>query len=59
MNSKLTRRELAAAAVAAAQAPPPSEDLLQQAREQVRKNADQLTRREVSISTEPAFVFKA
>ncbi|MBI4874894.1 MAG: hypothetical protein HY822_09715 [Acidobacteria bacterium] len=66
MVRKLTRRQLAGAAAGAvsasrlaAQAPASEENLLQQARELVRKNAGQLTRREVPMSTEPAFQFRA
>lgn len=62
VTRKLTRRELAAAmapaAPLAAQAPA-SEDLSQRAREQVRRNAETLAKREVPMATEPAFLFKA
>lgn len=69
---KMTRRQLAvtalgpaaglSAARALAQAPPgpaAPEDLNAAAREQLRKTAETLARFELSMSTEPAFVFKA
>ncbi len=62
VNRKLSRRELAAAIASAAplagQAPA-AEDLNQRARERVRHNAEQLAKREVPMTTEPAFHFKA
>ncbi len=62
VTRKLTRRELAATMASAAPLAaqyPPNEDLSQKAREQVRRNADQLAKREVPMATEPAFHFKA
>ena len=65
MLPKLTRRQLAAAVAALpaarlpAQAPASGEDLLKQARDQVRRNAGQLGERQVPMATEPAFLFKA
>jgi len=69
---KITRRQLAATALAPAagfsaarslaQAPPGSteaEDLNAAAREQLHKTAETLAKFDLSISTEPAFVFKA
>lgn len=57
MPLKLTRRQLAAAI--SAQLPSSGEELLKQARERVRRDAEQLTKREVPTAIEPAFVFKA
>jgi hypothetical protein len=65
MLPKLTRRQLAAAVAALpaarlpAQAPASGEDLLKQARAQVRRNAGQLSERQIPVATEPAFLFKA
>ena len=65
MLPKLTRRQLAAAVAGlpaarlSAQTPASGEDLLKQAREQVRRNAEQLSERQIPMATEPAFVFKA
>lgn len=66
MTPNLTRRQLGVAAMAAvpaarlaAQAPPADGDLLQRARDQVRRNAAELAKQQVSMATEPAFVFKA
>ena len=65
MASKLTRRQLASAIAAfpaarlPAQAPSPDEDPLKAARDQVRRNAEQLSKRPLAMATEPAFVFKA
>ena len=65
MTPKPTRRQWAAAiaAVPAARlpagAPPADGDLLQRARDQVRRNAAELAKQQVSMATEPAFVFKA
>ncbi|MCX6638425.1 MAG: hypothetical protein NT090_25510, partial [Acidobacteria bacterium] len=65
MLPKLTRRQLAASIAALpaarlpAQAPAPGEDLLKQARDQVRRNAGQLGERQIPMATEPAFFFKA
>lgn len=60
---KMSRRQLASAMAAAAALPsaqaPAAEELLKQAREQVLRNAEQLTKREVPMATEPAFHFKA
>jgi hypothetical protein len=42
-----------------AQVPPADGDLLQRARDQVRRNAAELAKQQVSMATEPAFVFKA
>jgi len=68
---KITRRQLAATALgpaagfsaarSLAQAPSGStgpEDLNEAAREQLRKTAETLAKFELSMSTEPAFVFK-
>ena len=67
MNLKITRRRLAAAALGssvalrAAQAPAanPPEDLNAAAKEQLHKNSEALEKVELSMSTEPAFQFKA
>jgi len=65
VNAKITRRELAAAALGSAAAlpaaPPQSapEDLDTVAKEQVRKNAEELAKFDLPMSTEPAFQFKA
>jgi hypothetical protein len=63
---KLTRRNLAgavlsaaAAARAAGQTQPAAEDDLKLARERLKATADVLSRREIPMSTEPAFQFKA
>ena len=65
MLPKLTRRQLTAAVAAlpavrlAAQTPASGEDLLKQARDQVRRNAGLLSERQIPMATEPAFYFKA
>jgi len=68
MSLKMTRRDLAAvlgsaAGVAAvrAQDSPPSqpEDLNAAAKDQLRKDAEAMAKIELSMSTEPAFQFKA
>lgn len=68
MSRKMTRRDLAAVLGSAAsvtlvqaQAPPatPPEDLNAAAKDQLRQNADALAKVELSMSTEPAFEFKA
>jgi hypothetical protein len=68
MSLKMTRRDLAtvlgsAASVAAvrAQDPPASqpEDLNAAAKDQLRKDAEAMAKVDLSMSTEPAFQFKA
>jgi hypothetical protein len=68
MSLKMTRRDLASilgsaasVAVVCAQNPPatPSEDLNAAAKDQLRQNADAMAKIELSMSTEPAFQFKA
>ena len=64
VTRKLTRRQLAplvasASAVRLRAQAPAAEDLTKNAREQVRRNAEQLTKRAVGMATEPAFLFKA
>jgi len=68
MSRKMTRRDLAAVlgsaatvAVVRAQNAPvnPPEDLNAAAKNQLRQNADAMAKVELSMSTEPAFVFKA
>ncbi len=65
MSTKLTRRQLAAAVAALpaarlpAQTPASDEDVLKQARDQVRRNAGLLSERQIPMATEPAFCFKA
>jgi len=57
---KISRRALAQLALggaAAAQQPVP--DDLDQARKRVQQNADALREKEVAMSTEPAFLFRA
>ncbi len=66
---KITRRRLAASALAPAVAmaqnrptQPPSEapeELLKNAREQVRRNGEAMARISIPMATEPAFQFKA
>jgi hypothetical protein len=60
--SRLTRRELAAAlstsAVLLAQTQPPPEDESKASRDQLRANADALDKFPLSMSAEPATVFK-
>jgi hypothetical protein len=67
---KITRRTLAVSAVASAAAlaqnaaaPAPgsesAEQLLQAAREQIRRNGETLTRQSIPMAVEPAFQFKA
>jgi hypothetical protein len=66
MDRKLSRRELASALAAASalppagagQAPQPGEDLLENARQQVARNAEQLSKHSVAVSVEPAIVFR-
>lgn len=66
MSRKFSRRELASALAAssalpparAGQAPQPGEDLLENARQQVARNAEQLSKHSVAVNVEPAFVFK-
>ena len=64
---KITRRSLAASAVASAaalaQTPTPApaasdEELLQAAREQVKRNGEALAKFPLPMATEPAFQFK-
>jgi hypothetical protein len=60
MRTKLTRRELAAlvaAAPALAQSGAP-EGELEAALERRRRDAEELAKQQVPMSTEPAFVFK-
>lgn len=68
MSRKLTRRDLAAVlgsaasvAMVQAQVPPatPPEDLNAAAKDQLRQNAEAMAKVELSMSTEPAFEFKA
>ncbi len=67
MNKKMTRRDLAAvvgslSAIAAARAQEPAgkpEDLNAAAQEQLRKNSETLSKFDLPMSTEPAFLFKA
>jgi hypothetical protein len=63
---KISRRALAGVALSGAASaqtpasPPQAEgDELEQARKQVARNSEMLLKREVSMSTEPAFQFKA
>jgi hypothetical protein len=64
MTRTVTRRQLAAAVAALpaarlrAQAVPAGDELLQQARDLVRRNAAELAKRPIPMATEPAFVFK-
>ena len=68
MSLKMTRRDLAAvlgsaagvAAVRAQDSPPGQpEDLNAAAKDQLRKDAEAMAKIELSMSTEPAFQFKA
>jgi hypothetical protein len=64
VTRKLSRRQLAAAMASAAAArpgaqAPAAEDFEKQARDQVRRNADLLAKRDIPMATEPAFHFKA
>jgi len=68
MSRKMTRRDLAAvlgsaatAAMVQAQSAPtaPPEDLNTAAKDQLRQNAEAMAKVELSMSTEPAFEFKA
>jgi hypothetical protein len=68
MSLKMTRRDLAAVlgsaasvAVVHAQNPPatPPEDLNAAAKDQLRQNTEAMAKIELSMSTEPAFQFKA
>jgi hypothetical protein len=65
MTPNPTRRQWAAAIAAIpaarlpAEAPPAGGDLLQRARDLVRRNSAELAKQQVSLATEPAFVFKA
>jgi hypothetical protein len=59
---RLTRRALATAVLAPAalaQTPSTSEDELKAARDRIRANGEVLSKQEISMSTEPAFQFKA
>lgn len=62
MGEKMTRRELATilvtAPVAVAQTQPAAVDDQQAARDQIRRNAEALTRVALPMTTEPAFQFK-
>jgi hypothetical protein len=68
MIKKMTRRDLAAAlgsiaGIASAQPPQPPasqpEDLTAAAKEQLQKNSEAISKLDLSMSTEPAFQFKA
>lgn len=68
MSVKITRRDLAAVlgsaasvAVVRAQNPPATEpeDLNAAAKDQLRQNVEAMAKIELSMSTEPAFQFKA
>src|SRR5579864_9021884 len=65
MNQKITRRRLAAAALGsaaalrAAQPAASPEDPRAAAQEQLRKNSEAIGKTQLSMSTEPAFSFKA
>jgi hypothetical protein len=64
MKTEITRRNLAFAAVGAAAAlntakSEAPEDLNTAAKDQVRKNSEAMGKFELSMSTEPAFQFKA
>jgi hypothetical protein len=68
MSLKMTRRDLAAVlgsaasvALVHAQNPPaaPPEDLNAAAKDQLRQNTEAMAKIELSMSTEPAFQFKA
>ena len=67
MSQKLTRRELASAlavspalpsALSGQAAPEQPEDLLRNAREQVARSSEQLSKYAVAVNIEPALVFK-
>lgn len=69
MSRKVTRRQWtavmagAASSAAAAQAPSPApaqtaEQLLEAARQRMRRNAETLGKHKLPASTEPAFVFR-
>ncbi len=61
MTVKLSRRELSVLALAPralAQVAAPEHDYKREALDALRKQSEALARREVPMSTEPAFVFK-